>query len=170
MTALHTTVRIIGHFTDKTGRMLAWLCLFMTLTTCLVVLLRYGFGIGSVALQEAVTYMHASVFMLGAAYTLKHGGHVRVDILYRGLSRRGCAWVNSVGGVLFLLPFCIFVLGVSTQFVAESWAVQEGSQDPGGIHAVFLLKTLIPLMALNLLLQGLAETLRNLLFLIEDGA
>ena len=168
MVALHNAVRIIDHFTQKTGSLLAWLCLFMALVSCLVVFLRYGFGIGSIALQELVIYMHASIFMLGAAFTLKQGGHVRVDIIYHKLSRRGCAWVNSVGAVIFLLPFCIFLFGVSLQFVSESWAIREGSANPGGIPAVFLLKTLIPLMALNLLLQGLAETLRNVLFLVED--
>jgi len=168
MKALHATVRIIDQFTEKTGNLLAWLCLALALLSGLVVLLRYGFGFGSVAMQEGVTYLHASIFMLGAAFTLKRGGHVRVDIFYRRLSRRGCAWVNSIGSIVFLLPFCIFLIAVSWQFVGESWAITEGSPDPGGIHGVFLLKTLIPLLGITLLLQGLAELLRNVLFLIED--
>ena len=168
MGALHNTVRVIDNFTEKTGNMLAWLCLAMAVVSCIVVLLRYEFGIGSIAAQELVTYMHGMVFMLGVAFTLKRGGHVRVDIFYRRFSQRTCAWINSVGAMIFLLPFCIFLFGVSWHFVTESWAVREGSPDPGGIHGVFLLKSLIPLMACNLLLQGLAETLRNVLFLIED--
>ena len=80
MTALHNTVSIIDRFTEKTGRLLAWLCLAMAILAGMVVLLRYGFGVGSVAMQELVTYMHASLFMLGTAFTLKRGGHVRVDI------------------------------------------------------------------------------------------
>jgi TRAP-type mannitol/chloroaromatic compound transport system permease small subunit len=169
MKALHSTIRIIDQFTDKCGRLLAWLCLAMALLSCLVVLLRYGFSFGSIAMQEAVTYLHASVFMLGAAFTLKRGGHVRVDIFYRRLSQRGCAWVNSTGAILFLLPFSIFLMAMSWQFVSASWAINEGSPDPGGIPAVFLLKTLIPVMGLQLFLQGLAELLRNTLFLLEDG-
>ena len=168
MKALHAAVRIIDQFTEKTGNLLAWLCLALALLSGLVVLLRYGFGFGSVAMQEGVTYLHASIFMLGAAFTLKRGGHVRVDIFYRRLSRRGCAWVNSIGSIVFLLPFCIFLIAASWQFVGESWAITEGSPDPGGIHGVFLLKTLLPLLGLTLLLQGLAELLRNVLFLIED--
>ncbi len=167
MYALRNIVRTIDHFTDKTGAWLAWLCLAMALMTSIIVLLRYGFGIGSVASQESVTYMHGMVFMLGAAFTLKRGGHVRVDIFYRGYSARTRAWINSVGAIVFLLPFCVFVIGASWQFVTDAWAIHEGSPDPGGIHAVFLLKTLIPLMAVNLLLQGLAETLRNAIFLVE---
>ena len=169
MTALHNTVSIIDRFTEQTGRLLAWLCLAMAILAGMVVLLRYGFGVGSVAMQELVTYMHASLFMLGTAFALKRGGHVRVDIFYRRLSRRARAWVNCIGALLFLLPFCVFLLGVSLQFVAAAWSVREGSPDPGGIQAVFLLKTLIPLLAVNLMLQGTAETLRNLLFLIEDS-
>ena len=92
---------------------------------------------------------------------------MRVDIFYRGYSARTRAWINSVGAIVFLLPFCVFVIGASWQFVTDAWAIHEGSPDPGGIHAVFLLKTLIPLMAVNLLLQGLAETLRNAIFLVE---
>ena len=105
--------------------------------------------------------------LLGAAYALKHGAHVRVDIFYRNLSPRGQAWVNSLGGIVFLLPLCLFILGSSWDYVSESWAIMETSPEPGGIPAVFLLKSLIPMMAVNLLLQGLAEILRNALVLVE---
>jgi TRAP-type mannitol/chloroaromatic compound transport system permease small subunit len=108
--------------------------------------------------------------MLGAAYALKRGAHVRVDIFYRRFSPRTRAWVDALGGIVFLMPFCLFVLGVSWQFVTESWAIREISSEPGGIPAVYLLKTLIPLMAINLLLQGIAETLRNALVLAETDA
>lgn len=168
MNALRLFIRTVDHFTERAGQLLAWLCLALALNTCLVVLLRYGIGVGSVAIQEAMTYLHGLVFMLGAAFTLKHDGHVRVDIFYRRLSPRGQAWVNSIGSIVFLLPFCVFVIGISWPFVTESWRIMEGSQDPGGIHGVFLLKTLIPLMALSLLLQGLAELARNALVLVGE--
>jgi TRAP-type mannitol/chloroaromatic compound transport system permease small subunit len=108
--------------------------------------------------------------MLGAAYALKHGAHVRVDIFYRNFSPRAQAWVDSLGGIVFLMPLCVFIGGASWRYVAESWAIMESSPEPGGIPAVFLLKTLIPLMALNLLMQGLAETLRAALLLVEEPA
>jgi TRAP-type mannitol/chloroaromatic compound transport system permease small subunit len=167
MQAFRKLVRTIDHFTEMAGKLLAWLCLGMAIITCLVVFLRYGFGIGSIATQESVTYMHGMVFMLGAAYTLKQGGHVRVDIFYRRFSERTRAWVNSLGALVFLIPLCVFLVAVSWQFVADAWSIREGSPDPGGIHGVFLLKTLIPLMALNLLLQAIAELLRNALVLVE---
>ena len=170
MPVLHTIVRSIDSFTDRSGRVLAWLGLAMAALTTLVVFLRYGFNFGSIAAQEAVTYMHACLFMLGAAYTLKVGGHVRVDIFYQRFSPRGQAWVNSLGGVIFLLPFCVFIFGVSWNYVMESWAIMERSPEAGGIPAVFLLKSLIPLMAANLFCQGLAEVLRNALVLVESEA
>ncbi|MDJ0877118.1 MAG: TRAP transporter small permease subunit [Halieaceae bacterium] len=168
MQALRHFIRTVDHFTEQSGRWLAWLCLALALSVCLVVLLRYGLGTGSIALQESSTYLHALVFMLGAAYTLKHDGHVRVDIFYRRFSTRGKAWVNSVGCILFLLPFSVFVFAMSWPFVAEAWRILEGSPDPGGIHGVFLLKSLIPLMAVSLMLQGLAELARNALVLVGE--
>lgn len=169
MQALHLFIRKVDHFTERSGKLLAWLSLALAATTCLVVVLRYGVGVGSVAIQESISYLHAMVFMLGAAYTMKQDGHVRVDIFYRRLSPRSQAWVNSVGAILFLLPFCVFVIGISWPFVTEAWRIMEGSPDPGGIHGVFLLKSLIPLMALSLLLQGLADLARNALVLVSDG-
>jgi TRAP-type mannitol/chloroaromatic compound transport system permease small subunit len=168
MPLLHATVRHIDAFTDYCGRLLAWLSLAMAIVTALVVVFRYGFNLGSITAQEAVTYMHGALFMLGAAYSLKVGGHVRVDIFYQHFSLRTKAWINSLGGIVFLLPLCFFIFGISWNYVMESWAIRETSPEPGGIPAVFLLKSLLPLMALNLLLQGLAETLRNALILVEE--
>ena len=166
MSMLHAVVRSIDAFTEYTGRMLAWLCLLMAALTTAIVCMRYGFNRGSIAAQEAVIYMHGALFMLGAAYTLKVGGHVRVDIFYQRFSPRGQAWVNSLGGIVFLMPFCVFIFGISLNYVTESWLIMERSPEADGIPAVFLLKSLIPLMAVNLFLQALAEVLRNALVLV----
>ncbi len=168
MPVIHRIVSGIDSFTDRSGRLLAWLALAMALVTACVVVMRYGFNLGSIMAQEAVTYMHACLFMLGAAYALKSSAHVRVDIFYRNFSPRTKAWVDSLGGIVFLLPLCAFILLSSWNYVAESWAIRETSAEPGGIPAVFLLKSLIPLMAVNLFLQGLAETLRCAARLVED--
>ncbi|MEJ2416008.1 MAG: TRAP transporter small permease subunit [Exilibacterium sp.] len=165
---LSKLVNAIDAFSEITGRAIAWLTLAMMIITCIVVALRYGFRFGSLALQESVTYLHACVFLLGIAFAFKHDAHVRVDIFYRRFSPRRKAWVNSLGSLVFLLPFCVFLLGVSWNFVANSWAVGEVSVNPGGIPAVFVLKTLLPVAAVTLALQGLADVLRNLLLLISD--
>lgn len=158
--------RTIERFSILTGRFLSLLCVLMMLSLSLVVVLRYGFNLGFVALQESVTYLHASIFMLGVAYTFQQDGHVRVDIFYRDFSPRTKAWVNSLGGIVFLLPLCAFFLLSSWQFVEQAWLIRESSAEPGGIPAVFLLKTLIPLMAVCLGLQCLADILKNGLFLM----
>lgn len=170
MQKLTHLVNGIDCLSELTGRILAWLAIVMMSALCLVVVLRYGFETAAVALQESVTYLHASLFMLGAAYTLKHDGHVRVDIFYRFFSVRGKAWVNSLGGIIFLLPLCAYIGYISLDFVQQSWDVHEVSTEPGGIPAVFLLKSLIPLLAINLGLQALAEILRNALILIEGSS
>ena len=152
-----------------TGRIIAWFSLLMVLLSFLVVVLRYAFDLGWIAMQESVTYLHAALFMLGAAYTLRRNGHVRVDILYQKLSRRGRAWVDLLGTLLFLLPVCAFIAWAGWDYVRESWAVLEGSREAGGIPGVYLLKTLMIAMPALLLLQGLAWVLRNGLFLAGVG-
>ncbi|MCW4630234.1 MULTISPECIES: TRAP transporter small permease subunit [Marinomonas] len=149
----------ISHYT---GKFVAWFTLAMMLLTCFIVLLRYGFGIGSTALQESVLYLHAMVFMLGAAYTLKDDEHVRVDVFYRGFSVTKKAWVNIIGGVFFLLPFTLYTAYLSLDYVSASWRVMETSAEPGGLPFVYLLKTLIPIMMVSLILQGTADILKNI--------
>lgn len=147
------------------GRGIAWLTLAMVVVTVLVVLLRYLFSTGWIAMQESITYMHALVFMLGAAYALQRDAHVRVDIFYQRLSVRGRAWVDLLGSLLLLVPFCLFVIVTSWDYVSVSWTLLEGSREAGGLPGVFLLKSCIPVMALLVLLQGLATVLRSTLLL-----
>lgn len=167
MAFLKRCVHYIDLFTEGCGRVLMWLGFGMAVITALIVLLRYGMGIGSIMLQESVIYMHGALFLLGAAYALKNSAHVRVDIFYRDFSARTQAWVNSLGGIVFLLPLCVFILVSSWDYVGESWSMRETSADPGGIPAVFVLKTLIPAGAICLALQGIAEVLRSMLTLVE---
>jgi TRAP-type mannitol/chloroaromatic compound transport system permease small subunit len=134
----------------------------MVLVTFAVVVLRYAFNTGWIAMQESITYLHATVFMLGAAYTFKHDGHVRVDIFYQKFGDKGRAWVNLVGTILLLYPLMIFILWVSWDYVAESWKVMEGSREAGGLPGVFLLKSLLLLMPVAMMMQGLATILRSL--------
>lgn len=160
-------VRSLDAIAEFTGTTTAWLTGVMVVVTCIVVTLRHLFGIGSVALQESVTYMHAAVFMLGAAYALKTGDHVRVDIFFRKFSAHKRAWVEVLGSLLFTLPVMIFIGWGSLDFVRESWRIGEGSTDSGGLAGVYLLKTLLPLMAISVSLQAIAELLRNLLVLMN---
>jgi TRAP-type mannitol/chloroaromatic compound transport system permease small subunit len=128
----------------------------------LVVTLRYAFNQGSILLQEAVMYLHALVFMLGIPYALTQNAHVRVDVLHGRVSDRGRAMVDLLGHLLVLVPVSLTIVVYSYGYVMNSWYILERSSEVGGIPGVFLLKTLIPLTALLLLLQGLAESLRCL--------
>jgi TRAP-type mannitol/chloroaromatic compound transport system permease small subunit len=133
--------------------------LLVALTFGLVVA-RYALGVGSIAAQELVLWLHAIVFMLGAAVCLRHGRHVRVDVLQQRWSPRTRAWVELLGMLLFLLPFAGLLLWLSLDYVAASWAQRESSREPGGLPALYLLKGVIPLAAGLLVLQGVAEVLR----------
>ena len=135
--------------------------------TCCIVLARYALNIGSIAMQEAVMYMHGIVFMLGIPYTLKHRGHVRVDIIHQKLSTKGKAYIDTFGTLVFLFPVSIFLFLSSLDYVAFSWSVYETSAMPGGLPGVFIIKTLIPVMAILLFLQGIADLLRNVIILVD---
>lgn len=150
-------IAAIDTLNETIGRSVAWLVLGMMAVTGLVVVLRYGFAIGSIALQESVMYLHGLVFMLGIPYALKHDAHVRVDVLYGRFDQRGRDLVNLACHLLFLLPIAGFVVWVSWAYTGRAWAIREGSAEVGGIEAVFLLKTLIPVLGGLLFLQGLAE-------------
>lgn len=165
MTALPRIARLCDAVSEWTGRGVAWLTLAMVAVTFAVVVLRYLFNVGWIAMQESVTYLHALVFMVGAAYTLKHDGHVRVDIFYRRMPPRGRAAVDLAGTCLLLLPVCVFIFWASWDYVAGSWSLLEGSREAGGLPGVFLLKSVIPLMAGLLAVQGVALALRSLLLL-----
>ena len=159
-------IRSIDRFTDITGRAISWLCLVMVVMTLVVVVLRYYFQSGSIALQESITNLHGLVFMLGIAFTLQRGGHVRVDIFYRGFSPRRKALVDLIGGLVFLLPVSLLIFVFSWDYVAASWAIGETSEERSGIQGIYLLKTLLLLMPATLMLQGLAEILRSWMVLM----
>ncbi len=152
------------------GKGLSILVGAMAVTVFVIVTMRSLFNHGSIALQESVTYMHALVFMACLAFTAQQGGHVRVDIFYRRLSPEGKAWINVCGAIVFLLPFSLFLLAISRDFVLSSWRVAEGSINPGGIAAVYVLKSLIPLAGTLLALRCLAEVIDQLLVLLGVDA
>jgi TRAP-type mannitol/chloroaromatic compound transport system permease small subunit len=133
------------------------------------VLLRYGFGMGSIRLQESVVYAHALAFMLAAAWTLKAGAHVRVDVFYRDASERTRATVDLFGTLILLLPMAGLILWMSVPYAMRSWAILEGSQETSGLPLVFLLKTAIPVFAVLVILQGVAEAARAAAIVFGDA-
>jgi TRAP-type mannitol/chloroaromatic compound transport system permease small subunit len=155
----------IDRLTAAIGRAAAWLALAVVLVQFAVVLLRYAFGVGSIWLQETIVYAHAGMFMLAAAWTLAVGGHVRVDIFYASAAPRQKAWIDLLGTLFFLFPFMAALLWLSLPYVGRAWAVFERSREASGVPLVFLLKTLIPVFAVLMLLQGAALAMRAALVL-----
>jgi len=164
--------RYIDNFNELVGRATAWLVLAMVLLVCYDVMMRFVFLQGSVAMQELEWHLFAMVFLLGGAYTLKHDGHVRVDILSQSkwMSAKHQAWINIIGAVLFLIPFCILVISTSIDFVANSIRFSEGSPDPGGLPYRYLLKSVLPIAFTLLLLQGLSSIVHNAVIISNRDA
>jgi len=164
---------VIARIVSAAGRAVAWLTLLMTLLTFGIVVLRYGFNQGWIWLQESVTYLHAAVFMVAAAWALQTDDHVRVDIFYRERSPRHRAAVNLAGTLLFLVPFGVLLLAVGWDYVAASWATREVSREAGGLPLVWLLKTLILVLPALLLMQSwvtAAAAIRQLRRGSDEGA
>jgi len=153
-------VNLIDALVERLGTLLAALLPVMVVLTFAIVLARYVFDVGAIAVQEAVMYLHGTTFMLGFAYALKHNAHVRVDVLANRFSARTRAWIDLCGHLLFLVPMCVCVIWFSWDYVAAAWRVREGSAEVGGIPAIYLLKSLLLASSALLLLQGSAEILR----------
>ena len=158
-----TDPNLLDRISELTGRATAWLTLAMVIVTFVVVVMRYVFDAGLIWLQESVVWMHAFVFMVGAAYTLAQEEHVRVDIFYRGMKPRWRAWVDATGVVVFLLPVCGFLAFKAWDFVVVSWSLKEASRESGGLPYPLLplLKVVLIVMPLALALQGISLLLRS---------
>ena len=163
-------INSIDILNETIGRAASWLVLAMVLLICYDVTMRYSFHQGSVALQELEWHLFALIFLLGSAYTLKHNNHVRVDILYQSqyLSNKHRALINIFGILLFLIPFCVLILITTWPFVENAYYYLEGSPDPGGLPYRYLLKGSILVAFTLLILQGLAELLKNYLILTKQ--
>ena len=158
--ALTTIADRIDRLNTRIGRAAAWLVLAIALVQFALVVARYVFDLGSIWLTEAVVYGHAALIMLAAAWTLSVGGHVRVDVFYAQASPRTRALVDLAGSVLLLLPFTLTLLWLSVPYASRSWAILERSQESSGLPLVFVLKTLIPVFAVLMALQGVAQAIR----------
>jgi len=151
----------IDQFIDWTGRVISWFTIGMVVVMFLVVCFRFLLDIGWVWLQELVNYQHAYIFMIGAAYTLKHDSHVRVDVFYRGMSNKNKARVDVFGTLFLLLPVCGFIFVASWSEVISAWQDLEPSQRTGGLNFAYILKSVMLIMPALLSLQGIAIILKK---------
>jgi TRAP-type mannitol/chloroaromatic compound transport system permease small subunit len=156
---------VIDIINRKIGEWVSYFTFLMAAITFVVVILRYGFNLGWIAMQESVVYLHAAVFLLGSAYTLQHDGHVRVDVFYRRFSEKRRALVNLLGTLFLLVPVMVFITVVSWHYVLESWQTLEGSMESGGLPFLYVLKSFILLFSVTMLLQGISEVIKQSMIL-----
>jgi TRAP-type mannitol/chloroaromatic compound transport system permease small subunit len=160
--ALLAFARAVDWLNETIGRAVSWLVLGLLFAQLLIVLLRHVYGQGSVTLQESVPYMQGTLFLAGAAYTLMHNGHVRVDVIHRVAGKRLKAAIDLLGSLFLLLPGAVLVGYVSFPYVHRAWSTLEGSAAAGGIEAVFFLKSVILVFVLAMFLQGLSMAIHAL--------
>ena len=142
-----------------------WLTTLLVAVVCFDVFNRYIFGFTNPAMYEFEWHIYAIIFLFGAGYAFKHDKHVRVDITYARFSPKVKAWVNLIGALIFLLPFCALVVYATKDWVYQSWLIKETSPDPGGLPMRYLLKACIPLCFILLFIQGIAEALKSFFYI-----
>ena len=161
MNALLALARLIDALTERVGRVVIWLVLVATLISAGNALIRYSLGESSNAWLEIQWYLFGAMFLLAAGYTLKHNGHVRIDIFYNRLGPRGQAWIDLIGGLLFLLPMAVLLAWLAWPMFHEAWVTHEISPDAGGLVR-WPVKLLLPLGFGLLALQGVAEVIKRI--------
>ena len=166
MKLLRLYIRLVDALNEGVGYIVSWLTTVMVLVVCYDVFTRYLLKKSSVAVQELEWHLFAIIFLIGAAYTLKHDRHVRVDLFYMQLSEKGRALINFFGSILFLIPFSIMIIWASRDFVINAFMIQESSPDPGGLPARYILKACIPLGFFFLLLQAFSLAFKSLLVIV----
>jgi len=142
-----------------------WLTTLLVAVVCFDVFNRYIFGHTNPAMYEFEWHIYAIIFLFGAGYAFKHDKHVRVDITYARFSPKVKAWVNLIGAIIFLLPFCVLIVYATKDWVYQSWLIKETSPDPGGLPMRYLLKACIPLCFILLFIQGVAEAFKSFLYI-----
>lgn len=158
---------MLDRFIEITGRMSSWLCLLLTLLVAGDVIARYVWHVGSVAEQELEWHVLAVIAMMGASYTLQQGEHVRVDIFYQYYGERLKRWLDILTPLFIVVPVALFIAYISLRFVEMSYAMHEGSPDPGGLPDRYLLKAFIPFGFGLVALQGAAMVCDGIVKLIR---
>jgi len=163
--------RGIDRLSGWIGQALSWVALALVALGVINVIGRYlgaqlGMQLSSNALLEAQTQAFDLMFLLGACYLLRRDGHIRIDIIHGRLSPRAQAWIDIVGTLAVLIPFCVLLIWLSVGYAGDAWSRMEVSPNPGGLP-LYPIKTLIPLAFGLLLLQGISELIKRWAIVVE---
>ena len=162
---LQSYIRFADAINENVGKAAAWLTTVLVIVVCLHVFMRYFLDTNPAWITELEWHIFALIFLFGAGYAFKHDKHVRVDLFYAKFTKRDKALVNLVGTLLFLIPWCILIIIYSYQYALTSFTINEGSPDPGGLPARYLIKFSITIGIAFLLLQAVATLFRSILIL-----
>ncbi len=159
---MNKTINLLENIGEKVGKAVSYLTTALMLLICYDVLMRYFFDSSQIWMTELEIYFYSFIFLLGSAYAFKKDKHVRVDVFYTKFSPKKKAWVNLLGGLFLLLPWCVVILIVSFDYAMTSFSMGEGSPQPGGLPALYILKFSIFVGFLLLFLQGIASVLKSI--------
>ena len=158
----------IDTLNEYVGRSVAWLTLLLVLLVCYDVANRSIFNSTKTWIMELEWHLFSLIFILGAGYALKHNKHVRVDLFFAKFSRRDQAWTNLIGAVVFLIPWCCFLIYYCFEYAHTSYLIGEGSPNPGGLPAWYPIKFALVLGIGLLLLQAISECAKSVLILLDN--
>ncbi len=167
---LEKTIQIINTINQKLGKWISWLSLALVILVCLIVAMRYLMDYTIIWMDELSRYFFAYLFLYGAGYTFQKDRHVRVDVFYDKWTIKRKAWINLIGGVLFLIPWCVILVQVGWHYTVIAFNMNESSSQAGGLPALYLMKSAIFLGIFFLLLQGIASVLSAFLILTSKTA
>lgn len=159
--------KVIDGMVDKVGGLVSHLNLVLILLICVDVALRYLFSVTKVWVLDLEWHLFAVIFLIGASYTLQADKHVRVDVFFERFSPKTKAWIDIVGTILFLIPWCIIAVITSYKYALNSWYIREGAADPGGMPMRYIIKAVIVLGFVLLLLQGISLIIAKLRMVIK---
>jgi len=161
-------IDFLNLLTEKVGNVACWSAIFMVVIISVDVITRYLFKFTFIWITELEIYFFGILFMLGGGYTLKHEKHVRVDLFYARLSEKKKAWVNLIGGVVYLLPWTLIMVVTTSKYAYSSFLIRENSPQPGGLPAIYLLKFIVVIGFIFFLLQGVSDILNSISIILKD--
>lgn len=152
---------IINGFSELLGKLAGLLLILLLLNVFYDVIMRYLFNDVSIGMQELEWHLYSTMFLLGVSYSLRHNGHVRVDLIYERLSHKSQAWIDILGTLIFLLPFTLLVGYYSIDFVFSAYELNEQSGDPGGLTHRWIIKSMITFAFFSMAISGVGLILHS---------